>query len=85
MDGKNMNNLMKEDPSLEKGKWVRCFERKCNVEMKIIEPSIVQMVNEEISNTEELLFKILVRGKEFEHTSISKLNLESSPQSERIA
>jgi len=43
------------------------------------------MVNEEISNTEELLFKILVRGKEFEHTSISKLNLESSPQSERIA
>jgi len=42
------------------------------------------MVNEEISNTEELLFKILVRGKEFEHQSISKINLESSPQSERI-
>ena len=41
MDGQNMNNLMREDPSLEKGKWTRCFERKCNVEMKIIEPSIV--------------------------------------------
>ena len=44
MDGKNMNELMKSDPSLDNGRWNLLFERKCQVEMKIIEPSILAMV-----------------------------------------
>ena len=44
MEGKNLNEIMKQDPSLEHGKFVNVFERKCAVEMKIVETNILQMV-----------------------------------------
>ena len=65
MEGKNMNEIMKQDPSLENGKYVSAFERKCPTEMKIVELNILQMVGQDISETEDLHFKILVKGREF--------------------
>lgn len=44
MDARNLNELMKSDPSLQEGEWNLLFERKCQVEMKITEPSILAMV-----------------------------------------
>ena len=34
--------------------------------MKIIEPSILQMIGQDISKEEEMNFKIMVKGKSFE-------------------
>lgn len=41
MDTRNLNEIMKLDPSLENGKFVIAYERKCPIEMKIVEPSIL--------------------------------------------
>jgi hypothetical protein len=41
MDTRNLNEIMKLDPSLENGKYVIAYERKCPIEMKIVEPSIL--------------------------------------------
>jgi hypothetical protein len=41
MELKNLNELMKSDPSLENGKFVISYERRCPLEMKITEPSIL--------------------------------------------
>ena len=45
VNGKNLNEIMKTDPSYRNGEYTKVFERKCNVEMMIIDPAIVQMVN----------------------------------------
>ena len=68
MDARNMNELMKADPSLKDGEWNMLFERKCSVEMKIIEPSILAVVQEDIKNTEDLNFKILSKSKQVNKT-----------------
>ena len=54
MDGKNLNEIMKQDPSFRGGSFSKSFERKCPVEMKIIELSILQMVGQDVSSTENL-------------------------------
>ena len=82
MDGRNLNELMKADPSLEDGNWNLLFERKCQVEMKITEPSILAMVQEDISNTEELNFKVLSKSKP-QNKALGRLQM-SAAQSERI-
>jgi hypothetical protein len=41
MDGKNLNEIMMQDPSYRGGQYIKVYERKCPVEMKIIDPSIV--------------------------------------------
>jgi len=45
MDGKNLNEIMKQDPSLERGKFSKVYERKCKVAMKITEETILQRLN----------------------------------------
>ena len=62
MDGKNMNDIMKLDPSTREGEYSKSFERKCPVEMKIIEMSIIRMVNQDISSKENLHMKIMVKN-----------------------
>lgn len=49
MEGKNINELMKMDPSLHNGSYFKVYERKCPIEMKIVEMNILQMVGQEIS------------------------------------
>ncbi len=71
MEAKNLNEIMKQDPSLEKGKFSKVFERQCPVEMKIVEQNIIQMVNQDIRTQENLHFKLLTRGKE-RMTTINK-------------
>lgn len=83
MEGKNLNELMKSDPSLEAGSWNLLFERKCSVEMKIIEPSILAMVQEDISNTEELNFKVLSKSKPAPKGP-GRFQVQSAAHSERI-
>ena len=84
MDGRNLNELMKSDPSLEDGAWNLLFERKCSVEMKITEPSILAMVHfEDISTTEELNFKVLSKSKPL-NKALGRLQVQSAAQSERI-
>ena len=63
MELKNLNELMKSDPSLENGKFVISYERKCPLEMKITEPSILQMIGKDITRPEEMNFKIVIKGK----------------------
>jgi len=41
MEGKNLNEIMKQDPSTRGGQYNKVFERKCPVEMKIVETSII--------------------------------------------
>ena len=62
MDGKNMNEIMKMDPSTRAGEYSKNFERKCPVEMKIIEMSIIRMVNQDISSQENLQFKLMTKN-----------------------
>ena len=64
MDGNNLNTIMKTDPSYRSGTYTKVFERKCNVEMMIIDPAIVQMVNQEVSSTEPLQFKLMVKNSD---------------------
>ena len=84
MEGRNLNELMKSDPSLEAGSWNLLFERKCSVEMKIIEPSILAMVQEDISNTEELNFKVLSKSKPAAKGPAGRFQVQSAAHSERI-
>lgn len=65
MESKNLNEIMKSDPSLEGGKFVKVYERKCGANMIIDEESIIRMVGQGVSESEELSFKILVKGREF--------------------
>jgi hypothetical protein len=44
MDSRNLNEIMKSDPSLEGGKFCKVYERKCNAEIIIDEESIIRMV-----------------------------------------
>jgi hypothetical protein len=64
MDGRNLNEILKQDPSLRKGEFSKVFERRCEVEMKIVEQSILKMVNQNIVCQEKMNFKILVKGRE---------------------
>ena len=48
MDGKNLNEIMKQDPSIEKGRFSKVYERKCPVEMKIIEQTILDRVGQNV-------------------------------------
>ena len=85
MDGRNMHDLMKSDPSLDSGNWNLLFERKCSVEMKIIEPSILAMVQEDISNTEDLNFKVLSKCKRSAlKNPLDRLKSQSAAQTERL-
>jgi hypothetical protein len=61
MDANNLNEIMKQDPSLQGGNFAKVFERKCPVEMKIVEMSILQMVGQEVSSQENLSFKLMVK------------------------
>ena len=69
MDGRNLNEIYKQDPSLRNGEYSIVFERQCDVEMKIIEQSIIDMVKDKIQNVERMNFKILVKGKERHNSS----------------
>lgn len=64
MDGRNINEIMRQDPSLQGGKMSKVFDRHCSVEMKIIEMNILQMVGQDVTSTEDLQFKILVKNRE---------------------
>ena len=70
-----MNEIMKQDPSLENGKYVSAFERKCPTEMKIVELNILQMVGQDVSEVEDLHFKILVKGRDFNSPRASDVDL----------
>ena len=74
MDGKNLNDIMKLDPSLEKGKFSKVYERKCPVMMKITEQTILDRVNQQVEQEENLHFKILVKGR-------SQITPRNMPQS----
>jgi hypothetical protein len=64
MDGKNLNEIMKMDPSFRDGTYNKVFERKCPCEMKIVEMSILQMVGQEVNSQESLQFKVMVKNCE---------------------
>ena len=76
MDGRNLNEILKQDPSLEDGACVKVFERQCNIQIKIIEMSIIQMVGQEVQSEEKVNFKILVKG----HENIEDENLRLDPE-----
>lgn len=63
MEGRNLNEIMKQDPSIEKGRFCKVYERKCPVEMKIIEETILHRVGQNVQQKEDLHFKILVKGR----------------------
>ena len=65
MESKNLNEIMKSDPSLEGGKFVKVYERKCGADMIIDEESILRMVGQGVMESEVLSFKILVQGREY--------------------
>jgi len=46
MESKNLNEIMRSDPSLEGGKFVKVYERKCGSDMIIDEESILRMVGQ---------------------------------------
>ena len=56
-----LNSIMKQDPSFRQGTYGKVFERKCPVEMKIIEQSIINMVGQDVTDTEHLHFKLMVK------------------------
>lgn len=56
---------MRSDPSLEGGKYQKVYERKCRADMIIDEESIIRMVGQGVSESEELYFKILVKGRDY--------------------
>ena len=61
-----MNEVYKSDPSLGYGKYQKVYESNCPVEYMITESNIIEMVNgnwKNISATEDMQFKILVKGK----------------------
>lgn len=62
MEGKNLNEIFKTDPSFQGG-YLKVYERNANVDMKIVERNIIDMVGKEPSSIEKVHFKILVRGK----------------------
>ena len=64
MDANNLNLLQKQDPSLAGGRFNVVFERKVPLDMQINDPSIREMVGEDISLIEEMNVKILARGKD---------------------
>jgi hypothetical protein len=70
MEGRNLNEIMREDPSFRGGTYMCVYERKCPMEMMITEPGILQMVGQELNtnllpNAEKTKqIKILVKGKE---------------------
>lgn len=56
---------MKQDPSTRNGEFSKQFERKCNVEIKIVETPILQLVGkEDIASLENLQFKVLVKNSD---------------------
>lgn len=71
IDGRNLNEIAKGDPSFRNGEYMCVYERKCPMEMKITEAGILQMVGQELNtnllpNAEKTkLFKILVKGKDY--------------------
>lgn len=65
MESKNLNEIMRSDPSLEGGKFVKVYERKCGADMIIDEESILRMVGQGVQEQEVLSFKILVQGREY--------------------
>jgi hypothetical protein len=79
MESKNLNEIMRSDPSLQGGRYVKCYERKCAAEMIIDEESIIRMVGQGISEQEELSFKILAKGREFITPRASELDQRELP------
>jgi hypothetical protein len=51
---KNLNDIMKQDPSTRGGIFNKTFERKCQVELKIVEKSIIDMVGQVPISNEKL-------------------------------
>lgn len=48
MEARNLNEIMKQDPSCRGGSFSKVYERQCPVEMKITEMSILQMVRQNV-------------------------------------
>lgn len=65
----DLAQVMLADPSLIDGYRV-VFERKCLFEINLIDPEVLQRVGHEISEPEELLVKILVKGPEQDYTEV---------------
>jgi hypothetical protein len=63
MEGQNLNTLQRGDPSLSEGFNI-VFERNCPLDMRIVDPSILELVNKEITQIEEMNVKILAKGKD---------------------
>ena len=76
MESKNLNEIMKSDPSLDGGKFVKVYERKCGADMIIDEESILRMVGQGVMESEVLSFKILVKGREYLTPRASDLDLK---------
>lgn len=55
---------MRQDPSTKGGVFNKIFERKCQVELKIIEKSIIDMVGQVPVSNEKLLFKLMSKNSE---------------------
>jgi hypothetical protein len=55
MDGKNMNEIMKSDPSTRNGEYSKAFEKSCLVNLQIVEKNIVEMVGQEKIQSYEYL------------------------------
>ena len=64
MDGKNLNEIQRSDPSLGYGKFTKVYESDCPVEYMITEQNIIEMVGDNVTATENMQFKILVKGKD---------------------
>jgi hypothetical protein len=62
-DRQLLNSVLQQDPSLQGGRFSKVYERNCQVEMKIVETNILQLVGQEVSSTEALTFKILQQNK----------------------
>ena len=84
MEGKNLNEIMKQDPSFRGGEFNKVFERKCPVEMKIVEMSILQMVGQDVSSNEHLQFKIMVKPQDKKDTDKQSSPSDSNPDILRI-
>jgi len=55
---------MRQDPSTRAGLFNKTFERKCQVELKIVEKSIIDMVGQVPTSNEKLQFKLMVKNSD---------------------
>ena len=59
---RNLNDIMRQDPSARGGIFNKIFERKCQVELKIVEKSIISMVGQVPVSNEKLQFKLMTKN-----------------------